>query len=84
MSTSTRNDATQTAALDRLGVAHCYQCGKCSAGCPMADQMDRLPNRLVRLVQMGRVERALEAKPLEVRLLHDLLGAVRRRWTVRV
>ena len=30
----------------------CYQCGKCSAGCPMAERMDLLPNRLIRLVQL--------------------------------
>lgn len=40
-------------------VEDCYQCGKCSAGCPMAERMDVLPNRLVRLVQMGLAERAL-------------------------
>ena len=62
--TATCHDATRTAALDHLGVAECYQCGKCSAGCPMAEQMDWLPNRLVRLVQMGRVERALKAEAL--------------------
>jgi len=33
----------------------CYQCGKCSAGCPMADKMDILPNQIVRLVQLGEV-----------------------------
>jgi heterodisulfide reductase subunit C len=32
---------------------HCYQCGKCSAGCPMAGSMDVLPNQIVRLAQLG-------------------------------
>ncbi len=27
----------------------CYQCGKCSAGCPMASYMDILPNQMIRL-----------------------------------
>ncbi len=31
----------------------CYQCGKCSAGCPMCFAMDILPNQIVRLVQLG-------------------------------
>jgi heterodisulfide reductase subunit C len=31
----------------------CYQCGKCSAGCPIADDMDILPNQLIRNVQLG-------------------------------
>ena len=31
----------------------CYQCGKCSAGCPIVADMDILPNQLLRLLQMG-------------------------------
>jgi heterodisulfide reductase subunit C2 len=29
----------------------CYQCGKCSAGCPVSDQMDYPPSLLLRLLQ---------------------------------
>ena len=25
----------------------CYQCGKCSAGCPAVSQMDILPNQII-------------------------------------
>ncbi len=32
----------------------CYQCGKCSAGCPMADYMEVLPHQIMRLVQLGK------------------------------
>ncbi len=39
-------------------VENCYQCGKCTAGCPLADQMDITPNQLFRLVQLGEVEKA--------------------------
>ena len=31
----------------------CYQCGKCSAGCPMAGFMDILPNQMIRYAQLG-------------------------------
>jgi heterodisulfide reductase subunit C len=31
----------------------CYQCGMCSAGCPMSEEMDLLPNQVIRLMQMG-------------------------------
>ena len=31
----------------------CYQCGKCSAGCPMSFAMDLLPNQIIRCVQLG-------------------------------
>lgn len=34
-------------------LASCYQCGKCSAGCPMSFAMDLLPNQIIRLVQLG-------------------------------
>jgi len=35
------------------GVAlnHCYQCGKCAAGCPVADAMDHAPCQTLRLLQ---------------------------------
>ena len=29
----------------------CYQCGKCSAGCPVVDEMDYPPSQLLRLLQ---------------------------------
>lgn len=32
----------------------CYQCGMCSATCPMAEYMDLLPHQIIRLVQLGR------------------------------
>ncbi len=31
----------------------CYQCGKCSAGCPMAKYMDMLPSQMIRFAQLG-------------------------------
>jgi heterodisulfide reductase subunit C2 len=31
--------------------AACYQCGKCTAGCPLADEMDIKPNQIFRLLQ---------------------------------
>lgn len=37
----------------------CYQCGKCSAGCPLAFAMDALPHQIVRLLQLGQVNRVM-------------------------
>lgn len=37
-------------------VSSCYQCGKCSAGCPAAFAMDVLPNQVIRLIQLGLVD----------------------------
>ena len=44
--------------LAHTHVADCYQCGKCSAGCPMAEQMDMIPSTIMRLVQMGDIDEA--------------------------
>ncbi|MCK4256158.1 4Fe-4S dicluster domain-containing protein [candidate division WOR-3 bacterium] len=44
----------------------CYQCGKCSAGCPSVEQMDILPNQVIRLIQIGRVELALKSSAIWV------------------
>ncbi len=34
----------------------CYQCGKCSAGCPSVSSMDILPNQIIRMAQLGMKE----------------------------
>ncbi len=31
----------------------CYQCGKCSAGCPLAEEMDMAPHQIIRYLQLG-------------------------------
>jgi len=40
-------------AQDEIGVSvnRCYQCGKCSAGCPAANEMDFAPSVVMRLLQ---------------------------------
>ncbi len=40
-------------------IASCYQCGKCSAGCPLEAAMGILPHRALRLLQLGCEEEAL-------------------------
>jgi heterodisulfide reductase subunit C len=32
-------------------ISHCYQCGKCSAGCPLNEDMDLMPNQVLRVLQ---------------------------------
>ena len=43
----------------------CYQCGKCSAGCPLGEEMDFPPSRLMRMLQTGNAE-------LQEQVLHSL------------
>jgi heterodisulfide reductase subunit C2 len=45
-----------------ISVQDCYQCGKCTAGCPVADRMDIMPSGLVRLAQLGRHETAARSR----------------------
>lgn len=42
----------------------CYQCGKCSAGCPVSYQMDYLPNQIIRMVQLGMQDVVLSSKTM--------------------
>jgi heterodisulfide reductase subunit C len=44
----------------------CYQCGKCSAGCPAVSEMDILPNQVIRFAQLGLKEELLESKSVWV------------------
>jgi heterodisulfide reductase subunit C2 len=36
-----------------VSVSHCYQCGKCSAGCPLSVEMDYPPSVIMRMIQTG-------------------------------
>lgn len=42
----------------------CYQCGKCSAGCPVNFAMDYTPRQIIRLLQLGLVDEALDAQSI--------------------
>lgn len=50
--------------LSGQNVMSCYQCGKCSAGCPTASAMDLLPNQIIRLVQLGQEEDLIKSKTI--------------------
>ncbi len=43
-------------------IADCYQCGCCSAGCPIGTAMEPPPSKAIRLLQLGRVEELLESE----------------------
>lgn len=56
--------ADQIAKEADVALYECYQCGKCSAGCPMADSMDLMPRQLVRYMQIGKMENVLKSKSI--------------------
>jgi heterodisulfide reductase subunit C len=43
----------------------CFQCGACSSGCPMTQEMDYLPSKVIRMTQLG-LEDALDSKTIWV------------------
>ena len=57
---------TKVQQLSGQNLLACYQCGKCSAGCPVVSQMDILPNQIIRLAQLGLKEDLLESKAIWV------------------
>jgi len=46
--------------LSGQNVSACYQCGKCSSGCPVLPDVELSPNRVIRMVQFGLEDDALD------------------------
>lgn len=42
----------------------CYQCVKCTSGCPLADEFDLTPNQVLRALQLGEDDRVLNSKTI--------------------
>jgi heterodisulfide reductase subunit C2 len=47
-------------------VRDCYQCGNCSAGCPAAFTFDYTPNQVMRMLQVGLVDRVLDSRAVQL------------------
>lgn len=45
-------------------ISQCYQCGKCSAGCPFAFAMDYTPRQVIRMLQWEMVDEALRVNSI--------------------
>ncbi|MEG3070747.1 MAG: 4Fe-4S dicluster domain-containing protein [Candidatus Syntrophopropionicum ammoniitolerans] len=45
-------------------VQKCYQCGKCTAGCPLTFAMDYKPNQVIRMVQLGMKDELLKCQTI--------------------
>ena len=63
MSTAPSGDVLirQIENLSGQHVADCYQCGCCTAGCPMGEVMEPGPAQAIRLLQLGRPQELLES-----------------------
>ena len=47
-----------------LEVDACFQCRKCSGGCPLTFAMDLLPHQVIRLALLGQEDRVLGSKTI--------------------
>lgn len=45
-------------------VSNCYQCKKCSAGCPVAFAMDLVPHEAMKMVQYGQEHKLLRSSTI--------------------
>jgi heterodisulfide reductase subunit C len=45
--------------IDGVPIQRCYHCRKCTAGCPMAFVMEYNPNKVIKMIQMGRKDQVL-------------------------
>lgn len=65
--TSSREGNSFVAKIEKISgqrLLACYQCGKCSAGCPMSAHMDVLPNQMIRMAQLGMQKQLLATKAI--------------------
>jgi heterodisulfide reductase subunit C len=56
----------QLAAETSLGLSSCYQCKKCSSGCPLTFAMDLPPDQVIRLALLGQEARLLRSRTIWV------------------
>ena len=47
-----------------VDVGRCFQCRKCSSGCPVVEYMDIPPARLIRMILAGQAEKVLSSKTI--------------------
>jgi len=51
-------------ALSGEDSSHCVQCGKCTASCPIAPEMDLKPNQVLRHIQLNSSKRVLQCSTI--------------------
>ena len=60
----TRTLKADIQAATGMDVSRCYQCGKCSAGCPMASESELRPHNVLRLAMQNRRDEALHGEAI--------------------
>ncbi len=60
----TREKIQKVELINRISgqnVYDCYQCGRCTSGCPSADEMDIVPSQTMKFLQIGEVDKVVES-----------------------
>ena len=69
------NFIEQVNTLSDQAIQLCYHCHKCTAGCPVADQMEFGPDRILRMVQFGEKEKLLKSRDIWYCVACETCGA---------
>ncbi|MBI2864221.1 MAG: 4Fe-4S dicluster domain-containing protein [Chloroflexi bacterium] len=66
MTTATARENMVELIRNRCGenVMLCYQCKKCTSGCPVVEAMDLTPNQIMRALQFDRADKVLNSKTI--------------------
>jgi heterodisulfide reductase subunit C len=43
---------------------NCYQCGNCTGGCPVSYEMEIAPSKIIRMLQIGKIEQVRAANSM--------------------
>ncbi len=54
----------QVEELSGQSIFACYQCGTCTAGCPMVHEMDIYPDKVLRYLMFGMVDKLLQSNSI--------------------
>ena len=52
--------------LSEQKISACFQCQKCTSGCPIAFAMDIAPHKMIRLLQLGQLDEVLHSDTIWV------------------
>ncbi|MCP4022939.1 MAG: heterodisulfide reductase [Desulfobacteraceae bacterium] len=59
-----RDFVAQVEELSHASLSRCWHCLCCSGGCPFSEDMDYLPNAVIRMIQLGLKEQALNCSTI--------------------
>lgn len=59
-----KKELDQILEISGQNIRYCMQCGKCSASCPASSGMDILPHQLLRLLQLGQLDKVSDSQTI--------------------